>query len=43
LAAATAVERLLRMRLSVAAVAKLTGLDQATLRRLRHAKAAAER
>jgi hypothetical protein len=39
-ATATAVERLLGERLSVADVVKLTGLDQATVRRLRQAKAA---
>jgi hypothetical protein len=41
-AAAAAVERLLGERLSVADVVKLTGLDQATVRRLRQAKAALE-
>ena len=41
-AAAAAVERLLRERLSVRDVMKLTGLDQATLRRLRQAKGAGE-
>ena len=41
-AAATAVERMLRERLPVGDVAKLTGLDHPTLRRLRQAKAALE-
>ena len=41
-AAATAVERLLRERLSVREVVNLSGLDHATLRRLRQAKATAE-
>ncbi|MGY2876185.1 hypothetical protein ACVW00_003375 [Marmoricola sp. URHA0025 HA25] len=38
LAAANAVERLLNERLSVAEVVKLTGLDQAAVRRLRQAR-----
>jgi len=38
--AAAAVERLLRVRLSVEDVLKLTDLDQAALRRLRQAEAA---
>lgn len=41
-AAATAVERLLRERLSVRDVVKLTGVDQGTLRRLRQANAPVE-
>jgi hypothetical protein len=41
-AAATAVERLLRERLSIRDVVRLTGLEQATLRRLRQAKAAVD-
>lgn len=41
-AAATAVERLLRERLSVRDVVRLTGLDQASVRRLRQARAAVE-
>ena len=40
-AAAAAVERLLAERLSASDVVKLTGLDQATLRRLRHARTVA--
>ena len=39
-AAGAAVERLLAERLSATAVVKLTGLDQATVRRLRQTKAA---
>jgi len=39
-AAAAAVERLVSERLSVGDVVKLTGLDPATVRRLRQAKAA---
>jgi hypothetical protein len=42
LAAMAAVEQLLGERLSVGDVVKLTGLDQATVRRLRQAKAAVE-
>ena len=38
-AAGTAVERLVAERLSMADIVKLTGLDQATVRRLRQAKA----
>lgn len=40
--AAAATERLLRERLSVRDVVRLTGLDQTTLRRLRQAKAAGD-
>jgi hypothetical protein len=41
-AAAAAMDRLMSERLSVADVVKLTGMDQATVRRLRRAKAALE-
>ena len=42
-AAATAVERLLNERLTIGDVVKLTGLDQATVRRLRQPKTAVEK
>lgn len=41
-AAATAIERLLHERLSVRDVVRPTGMDQATVRRLRQAKAAVD-
>ena len=41
-AAATAIERLLRERLSVRDVVRLTGLDHPTVRRLRQVKATVE-